>query len=73
MPSVSALTHFPWPLMNKYAGEWAFSMPMRPEAKAPSGSTHRPVQEIGLIVPSFVACASRSVSAIIASVSKVGA
>src|SRR5215472_7263394 len=54
-PSVSGLIHLPWPLTKKYEAEWACSMPTVPEAKAPLGSTQRPVQAILLMPPLSVA------------------
>ncbi len=44
-------------------------MPTRPDEKAPSGSTQRPVQDILSIAGVAVALASRSVTAIISGVS----
>src|SRR5262249_7727423 len=57
-PKVWSLIHGPCPLTKKYDAEWACSMPTVPEAKAPLGSTQRPVQEILLTPPDAVALAS---------------
>src|SRR5690349_6666632 len=59
-PSVSGVTQLPCPLKKKYAGECACSMPTLPAAKAPLGSTQRPVQEILLMAFADVDLASLS-------------